>query len=106
MTEKKTCSWPGKDPLMNEYHDKEWGVPVHDDLKHFEFLVLDAFQAGLSWAIVLKKREGFRNHRILHTIPDNTLRDRQQFDNLYPVSMDLVLYCMKTKTVQKSAISF
>jgi DNA-3-methyladenine glycosylase I len=57
----ETCNWPGKDPLMNEYHDKEWGVPVHNDQKHFEFLVLDAFQAGLSWAIVLKKREGFRN---------------------------------------------
>jgi DNA-3-methyladenine glycosylase I len=56
----ETCNWPGKDPLMNLYHDKEWGIPVHDDRKHFEFLVLDAFQAGLSWAIVLKKREGFR----------------------------------------------
>jgi DNA-3-methyladenine glycosylase I len=47
-------------PLMLAYHDTEWGVPVHDDRKHFEFLVLDGFQAGLSWAIVLKKREGFR----------------------------------------------
>ncbi len=56
----ETCNWPGKDPLMIEYHDNEWGVPVHDDQKHFEFLVLDAFQAGLSWSIVLKKREGFR----------------------------------------------
>jgi len=54
------CNWPGKDPLMIEYHDNEWGVPVHSDQKHFEFLVLDAFQAGLSWSIVLKKREGFR----------------------------------------------
>jgi len=45
---------------MIAYHDKEWGVPLHDDRKHFEFMVLDAFQAGLSWAIVLKKREGFR----------------------------------------------
>jgi len=60
MTEKKTCSWPNNNPLMIEYHDKEWGVPVHDDQKHFEFMALDAFQAGLSWAIVLKKREGFR----------------------------------------------
>lgn len=45
---------------MNHYHDTEWGVPVHDDLKHFEFLVLDAFQAGLSWKSVLHKRENFR----------------------------------------------
>ena len=45
---------------MLEYHDREWGVPIHDDRKHFEFLVLEAAQAGLSWAIVLNKREGFR----------------------------------------------
>lgn len=45
---------------MVAYHDAEWGVPVHDDRRHFEFLVLDAFQAGLSWAIILRKREGFR----------------------------------------------
>lgn len=56
----KTCSWPGNDPLMNEYHDTEWGVPVHDDRKLFEFLVLDAFQAGLSWKTILHRREGFR----------------------------------------------
>lgn len=54
------CLWPGADPLMIAYHDTEWGVPVHDDRKHFEFMLLDAFQAGLSWAIVLKKRAGFR----------------------------------------------
>ncbi len=54
------CAWPTYDPLLIEYHDKEWGVPLHDDRKLFEFLVLDAFQAGLSWSIVLKKREGFR----------------------------------------------
>ena len=47
-------------PLMVQYHDHEWGVPVHDDRKHFEFLVLEAAQAGLSWSIVLKKREGYR----------------------------------------------
>src|SRR3954467_2870193 len=45
---------------MLEYHDREWGVPVHEDRKHFEFLVLEAAQAGLSWSIVLRKREGYR----------------------------------------------
>lgn len=45
---------------MLAYHDREWGVPVHDDRKHFEFLLLDAFQAGVSWAVVLNKRENFR----------------------------------------------
>jgi len=58
--EKKRCSWPGEDALMIRYHDEEWGVPVHDDRKLFEFLVLDAFQAGLSWRTILHKRESFR----------------------------------------------
>ena len=59
--EMKRCSWAGIDnSLMREYHDREWGVPVHDDRKHFEFLVLEGAQAGLSWAIVLNKREGYR----------------------------------------------
>jgi DNA-3-methyladenine glycosylase I len=54
------CTWPANDPLMISYHDEEWGVPLHDDQKIFEFLVLDAFQAGLSWRTVLHKRENFR----------------------------------------------
>jgi DNA-3-methyladenine glycosylase I len=54
------CAWPGTDPRMIRYHDAEWGVPVRRDRKHFEFLLLDAFQAGLSWAIILRKREAFR----------------------------------------------
>lgn len=53
------CSWSNVD-IMNVYHDAEWGVPVHDDRKHFEFLVLEAAQAGLSWLTVLKKREAYR----------------------------------------------
>jgi DNA-3-methyladenine glycosylase I len=57
----KRCSWVSVDDLlMLQYHDREWGVPVHDYRKHFEFLVLEAAQAGLSWTIVLKKREGYR----------------------------------------------
>lgn len=57
---KNSCSWPLNDPLMIRYHDEEWGVPVHDDKKHFEFMLLDCFQAGLSWRTVLHKRENFR----------------------------------------------
>src|SRR5258708_14209720 len=57
----KRCSWVNVDQvLMREYHDREWGVPTHDDGRHFEFLILEAAQAGLSWSIVLKKREGYR----------------------------------------------
>ena len=61
MTEQKRCAWVNVDNiLMRDYHDREWGVPVHDDRKHFEFLILEAAQAGLSWSIVLNKREGYR----------------------------------------------
>ena len=57
----KRCSWVGVDnTLMRDYHDREWGVPNHDDRVHFEFLCLEAAQAGLSWSIVLNKREGYR----------------------------------------------
>jgi len=59
--ERKRCSWVNvENELMREYHDREWGVPAHDDRTHFEFLVLEAAQAGLSWSIVLNKREGYR----------------------------------------------
>ena len=54
------CPWVGDDSLMILYHDREWGVPVHDDNKLFEFLILDCFQAGLSWSTILKKRFNFR----------------------------------------------
>ena len=55
-----TCSWPGNDELMIQYHDNEWGNPVYDDDTLFEFLVLETFQAGLSWYTILKKRDHFR----------------------------------------------
>lgn len=54
------CPWPKEDPLYISYHDKEWGIPVHDDGKLFEFLTLEAAQAGLSWLTVLRKRENYR----------------------------------------------
>jgi len=57
---KRRCTWPGTDPLMIAYHDAQWGTPEHDDRKHFEAFVLDAFQAGLSWRTILHKRENFR----------------------------------------------
>ena len=57
---KKSCEWPGDNKLMIEYHDNEWGTPVHDDRKLFELLMLDNAQAGLSWQTVLNKRENYR----------------------------------------------
>ena len=57
----KRCSWVNVDqPVMREYHDREWGVPAHDDRTHFEFLILEGAQAGLNWRVVLNKRSGYR----------------------------------------------
>lgn len=56
------CPWCGTDPLYTDYHDHEWGVPVHDDRALFEFLILEGAQAGLSWITVLRKRENYRKH--------------------------------------------
>ena len=61
MNEKVRCFWCLGFPQYILYHDVEWGVPVHDDLIHFEFLILEGAQAGLSWSMILKKREGYRN---------------------------------------------
>jgi len=60
MTEKIRCGWPASDPIYITYHDLEWGVPVREDRKQFEFLVLESAQAGLSWLTILKRREGYR----------------------------------------------
>lgn len=60
MKTKSRCRWPGEDSLYLKYHDEEWGVPVHDDKKLFEFLILEGAQAGLSWITILRRREGYR----------------------------------------------
>jgi DNA-3-methyladenine glycosylase I len=57
---KARCAWAGTDPLYIDYHDREWGVPLHDDRKLFEMLILEGAQAGLSWITILRKREAFR----------------------------------------------
>ncbi len=56
----KSCEWPSGDPLMTEYHDNEWGITVHDDIRWFEHIILDGAQAGLSWKTILHRREGYR----------------------------------------------
>ncbi|MFZ2541459.1 MAG: DNA-3-methyladenine glycosylase I [Gallionella sp.] len=57
---KQRCAWPGDDPLYCAYHDEEWGVPLHDDQRLFEFLILEGAQAGLSWITILRKRKNYR----------------------------------------------
>lgn len=56
----KRCEWPGENPLYQRYHDREWGVPLYNDKKLFEFLILEGMQAGLSWITILRKRDNFR----------------------------------------------
>ena len=56
----KRCLWAENNPLLKEYHDDEWGNPVHDDKIHFEYLFLEVMQGGLNWLTILKKREAFR----------------------------------------------
>ena len=60
MPDRTRCPWPGRDPLYMDYHDREWGVPLRDDRKLFELLVLESAQAGLSWITILRRREGYR----------------------------------------------
>jgi len=60
MTERERCPWSLGHPLLTEYHDTEWGTPLHDEEQHFEFLLLECMQAGLNWLTMLKKRENFR----------------------------------------------
>ena len=60
MNDSQACPWCGDDPLYRQYHDEEWGVPLYNDAKLFEFLILEGAQAGLSWITVLRKREGYR----------------------------------------------
>ena len=60
MKPPRRCTWAGDDPSMQLYHDEEWGVPLHDDRRLFEFLILEGAQAGLSWSTILHKREGYR----------------------------------------------
>lgn len=62
--QKQRCEWPAEDPIYVTYHDKEWGEPVHDERTHFEFLILEGAQAGLSWLTILKRRDGYR--RVFH----------------------------------------
>src|SRR3954465_2519162 len=59
-SEPPRCPWAGSDPAMRAYHDREWGIPVHDDRVLFEFLTLEGAQAGLSWSTILRKRDGYR----------------------------------------------
>lgn len=79
---KQRCFWVSKDPIYIAYHDKEWGRPIHDDKLLFEFLVLESFQAGLSWLTVLKKRENFRKAFTQFDAKKIAKFDKRKFNSL------------------------
>jgi len=78
MSEKTRCEWLTTDPEYIKYHDEEWGVPVHNDRKHFEFLILEGAQAGLSWATILKRRKGYK--RAFHNFDPKKVAKMTQRD--------------------------
>ena len=82
MEKSTDCNWPGNDALMRAYHDEEWGKPLHDDRKLFEFMVMDAFQAGLSWRTILYKRENFRRAFDNYQVEKIALYDEEKIQEL------------------------
>lgn len=88
MTEKQRCPWCGTDPLYMDYHDNEWGTPLYDNQKLFEFLILEGAQAGLSWITVLRKRENYR----------------KAFDNFDPVKIARYTEAKKAKLLLNEGI--
>src|SRR5579864_8998091 len=103
---KKRCAWVSEsNSLMLEYHDREWGVPVHSDNKHFEFLILEAAQAGLSWSIVLNKREGYRR-AFSQFDPEKVARYSEARINTLTADPRIIRNRMKIAAAVKNARAF
>lgn len=102
---KNRCSWCGQTPLYVNYHDTEWGVPVYDDDKLFEFLILETFQAGLSWITVLRKRENFRQAFDNFDYKKIAKYDDTKFDELI-LNAGIIRNKLKIKATITNAIAF
>ncbi len=102
---KKRCSWCGTDPLYVQYHDEEWGVPVRDDEKLFEFLILETFQAGLSWITVLRKRENFRKAFDNFDYKKIAKYDEKKYDSLMQ-DAGIIRNKLKIKATISNAVAF
>src|SRR5713226_4998797 len=102
----KRCSWVNvDDPLLLEYHDHEWGVPVHSDPKHFEVVVLAGAQAGLNWSLVLKKREGYR--RAFDSFnPERVARYSEKQTRLLLADPQIIRNRMKIEAAVRNARAF
>lgn len=101
----KKCSWALSSPLLEHYHDLEWGVPVHDDRLLFEFLILEGAQAGLSWSTILKKREGYRKAFDNFDAEIIVRYDEQKIDALL-ANPDIVRNKLKVNSVVINAKAF
>ena len=104
-TKKNRCNWPKDDDLYIEYHDREWGVPIYDDAKIFEFLLLETFQAGLSWITILRKKENFR---IAFNNFDYKKISNYSDDKLEELRLDagIIRNKLKIKAAKTNAIAF
>ncbi len=103
--EKRRCDWVGENPLYIEYHDTEWGVPLYDDDKLFEFLILETFQAGLSWITVLRKRENFRKAFDNFNYQKIAEYDQQKIDELLQ-DAGIIRNKLKIKATISNAVAF
>jgi DNA-3-methyladenine glycosylase I len=105
MEAKIRCTWCEKDELYRKYHDEEWGVPVYDDPKLFEFLILETFQAGLSWYTILNKRENFRkafddfDYKKIATYPEKKIQELLQ-------DAGIIRNQLKIRSAVSNAIAF
>lgn len=102
----KRCDWvSGQFPEYIAYHDEEWGVPVHDDKKHFEFLILEGAQAGLSWSTILKRRAGYRNAFADFNVEEVALFDERILDGLL-LDKGIIRNRLKVYSVASNARAF
>ena len=102
---RKRCDWPGDNKLMIEYHDTEWGVPLHDDRKLFEFLLLDNAQAGLSWQTILNKRKNYRK-AFDNFVPAKIARYNQRKITSLLNNPGIVRNRLKVKSAVTNALAF
>jgi DNA-3-methyladenine glycosylase I len=105
VQQKQRCGWCVGDPLYEAYHDKEWGVPICDDLKLFEFLILETFQAGLSWITILRKRENFRIAFDAFDYKKVAQYDADKFDTLI-INKGIIRNKLKIKAAISNAQAF
>lgn len=99
------CIWPGTDPLYIRYHDEEWGVPVYDDKKLFEFLVLEGAQAGLSWITILRRREGYRKAFAQFNVEKVARFDKKKITSLLK-DTGIIRNRLKVESAVKNAQAF